>query len=183
MDKKEILRYLNKIKIPLLIGVFLTILFYSLAIFFNGIELLLIPVFLVVFIAGLLGVFTIPLGFYKIYKKIEIKGYLIWLIGLALGFYIGLLIQKPIDSWDKRQRNLSGEYVVKKIQDHYLQTGNYPDSLTMLYISTDSLAGAYSVDRFGYTKHDSTFTLYLPIPIMDRWEWNILKSEFEYVDF
>ena len=130
-NKQYVLTNLKDIRIPILIGILLTIQFYSLSIFVSGIEFLLLPIFSFVFLAGVLGIVTIPIGVYRFYKRIKIKRYLYWLVGLALGFYLELLIQKPIDSWDNTQRNLTGKYLAKQIKNYYLLNGYYPDSLNL----------------------------------------------------
>jgi hypothetical protein len=106
-------------------------------------------------------------------------------IGIAIGFYLGLLCLKPIDNWEVRQRNLSGQILTSEIENYKQLNGVYPDSLSQLDIDklNKVLPKTYQMDRFTYFVKESNYDLDIPIPIFDRWHWDKDKKVFEYSDF
>lgn len=140
---------------------------------------------ILLFIAGLSGLITIPIGLIRVIRKRFIPNKLILLIGFGIGFYIGLILQQPIHSWDSRQRNLSGKIVTTELENYKNKYGHYPDSLTQLDLTqlNETLPKTYKIDRFIYYFKDGKYDLNIPILIMDRWHWNKDKYEFVYDDF
>jgi len=137
------------------------------------------------FLIGLSGVITIPLGLYRLVRKQPLNKWVTRFIGLAIGFYLGLLFQKPIDTWDRQQRNISGQILTSEIEKFKDENGQYPNSLKQLNLEdlNKSLPHTYKTDRFTYFVRNGDYDLDIPIPILDRWHWNKDKKEFEYDDF
>ncbi len=159
--------------------------FYTIGIFLWGAEIFLLPIILVLFLAGLSGLITIPIGLYRFIKKQALSKWLVRSIGLATGFYIGLLLQNPIGNWDEEQRNISGNIIATELDEFKLNNKTYPDSLTQLDLEEldKSLPATYKVNRFTYMIRNGEYDLDIPIPIFDRWHWNKDKKEFEYDAF
>lgn len=105
--------------------------------------------------------------------------------GLALGFYAGLLIQKPIDDWDTKQRTASGLVIAVKLEKFKHEFGIYPDSLEQLDSNALNrlLPETYPLERFTYVAWKDKYDLDIAIPMFDRWHWDKEKGIFEYVDF
>lgn len=159
--------------------------YYTIGIFFFGVDIILLPVILILFLIGVLGLITIPVGLYRLIRKQSVNKWLTWIIGLAIGFYLGLILQKPIDNWNREQRNISGQIVTAELEKFKQENGQYPDSLTQLNIDdlNKSLPSTYHTHRFDYFTINGGYNLNIPIPIFDRWHWNKDKKEFEYDDF
>jgi hypothetical protein len=176
---------MKRLLIPIFLGVILTMTFYTIGIFFFGADILLLPLVIVLFLIGLIGLVTLPLGLYRLIRKQTINKWLTRFIGLAIGFYLGLIFQKPIDNWDREQRNISGQILTEELDNFYQNNGHYPDSLTQLNLENlnKSLPYTYQSDRFTYFIKQGEYDLDIPIPIFDRWHWNKEKNEFEYDDF
>jgi hypothetical protein len=176
---------MKKIIIPILISVALTMSFYTIGIFLWGTEIFLLPIILVLFLAGLSGLITIPIGLYRFIKKQALSKWLVRFVGLAIGFYLGLIFQRPIDNWDKNQRNISGQILASEIEKFKENNGEYPSTLNQLSLKdlNVSLPETYQTDRFTYFVREGEYDLDIPIPIFDRWHWNKDKNEFEYDDF
>jgi len=176
---------MKRLTIAILVSVFLTILCWTIGYFGYFIALILMPLMFFLFIVGLSGLITIPIGLICVIKKRSISKRLIFFIGLAIGFYIGLLLQQPIDSWDTKQRNLSGEILTSELECFKKQYGKYPDSLDQLeiYKLNDKLPSTYKISRFTYRLNNNKYDLDIPIPIMNSWHWSRYKNEFEYDDF
>ncbi|MBN2756402.1 MAG: hypothetical protein JXR51_04425, partial [Bacteroidales bacterium] len=128
MNNKKILL------ISIVLNIVLTITFFSLGIFFPGVEILILPLLIIQFLIGISVIITIPSSIYIFYKTKSIKKHLIIFIGLSIGFFIGFLIQKPIDNWDKNQRNLSGKILSSEIEKYLEKNKNYPENLHKLNI-------------------------------------------------
>ena len=90
------------ILIPAVVSFLLTVGCYSISIFFFGADLLISPILLLLFLIGASGIVTIPLGIFLLVKKRTSFKWLNILIGISLGFYLGLFAQQPIDNWDKK---------------------------------------------------------------------------------
>lgn len=176
---------MKRLLIIISISLGLTLTFYSIGIFFTGLELLLLPFIIILFLIGLSGIVIIPIGLYRLFKKQNLNKWLVLFIGLSIGFYLGLLLQKPIDNWDRKQRNLSGQLLTLEIEKHKTLNGEYPKSLNELNISflNETLPRTYKIDRFTYNVRQGDYDLDIPIPIFDRWHWNKENKEFEYSDF
>jgi hypothetical protein len=54
------------------------------------------------------------------------------LSGVAIGFYIAYFIMIPINQWDQRKREISGQVLAGKLEDYKQKHGVYPDSLVQL---------------------------------------------------
>ena len=134
---------------------------------------------------GVAGLGTLSFGIFNLVKKKPSNKWLTRINGIALGYYLGYLLLIPINYWDERQRNLSGQIVVEKLEEFKALRGKYPDKLTDLDLKQiDTLLPlAYKSDRFNYSVRDNKFDLDIPIPIMDRWHWNNDKKIFDYSDF
>lgn len=168
---------------PILLGVVLTICFYSIGIFYSGAELLLLPFIIGLFLIGLAGFYTIPIGLYQILKKQDVNRWLKRSIGLALGFYLGLLLQNPVSNWDHQQRNLSGQIISAELEEFKQENGKYPKDFSLLDVDklNKLLPNTYQVDKFNYrTSSGTDYDLDIPIPITDRWHWNKETKEFEF---
>ena len=176
---------MKRILIPIFLGVILTMTFYTIGIFFFGVDLLLLPLGIVLFLIGLTGLVTLPIGLYRLLRKQTINKWLTRFVGLAIGFYLGLIFQRPIDNWDKNQRNISGQILTSEIEKFKENNGEYPSTLNQLSLKdlNVSLPETYQTDRFTYFVREGEYDLDIPIPIFDRWHWNKDKKEFEYDDF
>ncbi|MCZ4410659.1 sulfite exporter TauE/SafE family protein [Cryomorphaceae bacterium 1068] len=176
---------MKRILIPIFLGVILTMTFYTIGIFFIGAALLLLPLGIVLFLIGLTGLVTLPLGLYRLLRKQTINKWLTRFIGLAIGFYVGLIFQRPIDDWDKKQRNISGKILTSEIEKFKEENGDYPTSLSQLNLKdlNESLPQTYQTSRFTYFAKNGEYDVDIPIPILDRWHWNKESEEFEYDDF
>jgi hypothetical protein len=176
---------IKRLLISILIGVILTVTLFSAGIFFIGADIFLLPLIVIMYFVGLAGIVSIPLGLYQLLRKQPVNKWLILFAGLAIGFYLGLIFQKPIDNWDKNQRNISGEILTTEIQKFKEENGHYPSSLNQLNIEdiNKSLPKTYQAERFTYFVRNGDYILDIPIPVFDRWHWNKDKNEFEYEDF
>jgi hypothetical protein len=177
---------MTKLIYSILISIVLTVSAWTLPIFYSGIEFIYLPFMLVLFLTGIAGIITIPYGVFKAWghKSIRSNKWLQYSIGTALGFYIGYIILIPIDNWDDRQRNLSGQLISQKLQAYKASHGTYPKSLKDIDISNlnSSLPTAYKIDRFSYTSEQNKFDLDIPVPFLDRWHWDENKQIFIYRD-
>lgn len=179
----EIFKELKRLVPLVLIGVLLTLTSYTIGMFFAGAEIFFLPVILILFLIGGSGLFTIPVGFYRFLRKLTINKWLSRFIGLAIGFYIGLLIQRPIDDWNQKQINISGQIVTAELEKFKQENGHYPDSLSQLNLNdlNKSLTYTYKIDRFNYILTERDYDLVIPVATLDRWKWNKDKKEFEYI--
>lgn len=176
---------MNRFTLIFMLSTMLTVVLYSAPIFIPGLELLLLPVLVIIFGIGIFGILTLPFFFYKIFKRRVVSMRLKYIISAAIGFCIGLILNKPISSWDEEQRNLSGKIVSTEIEKFKQENGYYPEALSALNrMKLDhSLPTNYKTDRFIYRLTGDSYDLDIPIPIMDRWHWNGEAQEFEYDDF
>lgn len=163
----------------------LTLAVYSIPIFFPGFELLLLPVYVIMFGIWVFGIIALPFVLYRIYKRRSVPLRLKSVISASTGFVVGLILNTPISNWDEEQRNLSGRILYNEINIYMQEKGYYPESLSSLnQLKLDqSLPSNYKTDRFIYHLTDDGFDLNIQIPIMDRWHWNEEAQEFEYDDF
>jgi uncharacterized membrane protein YgaE (UPF0421/DUF939 family) len=176
---------MKRLIIPIFIGVIVTMTFYTIEVFYFGAVLLLLPLIIVMLLIGLSGLVTIPIGFYRLVRKQPLNKWLTRFIGLAIGFYVGLIFQRPIDDWDKKQRNISGKILTSEIEKFKEENGDYPTSLSQLNLTdlNETLPQTYQTSRFTYFAKNGEYDLDIPIPILDRWHWNKQNEEFEYDDF
>ena len=176
---------MKRLLIIILISLGLTLTFYSIGIFFIGLELLLLPFIIILFLIGLIGIIIIPIGLYRLFKKQNLNKWLVLFIGLSIGFYLGLLLQKPIDNWDRNQRDISGQLLTLELEKYKSLNGEYPKSLSELNVSNlnETLPRTYQIERFTYNVSQGDYDLDIPIPIFDRWHWNKENMKFEYSDF
>ena len=165
-------------------GLLLTIFCWSIGIFVWGLELLLFPIMLALFLLSLAG--PIILIFYLIAKNKE-RGIKVKKLGqlknLIFGNYIGFLLLNPITDWDEQQRQKSGLMISAALENFKKENGRYPKILSEVKNDLTTLPFTYTLDKFNYHVMDSTYDLDIPIPIMDRWHWDIEKRTFEYNDF
>ena len=152
--------------------------------FYPGTEFLLMRIMLLLLLAGIGGLVTIPLAIIKQWghKSIRLKSWLLLFVGTALGFYIGCLVQRPIDNWDENQRNISGRLISTNLNDYYIKNGRFPETLSQLDAATlnNSLPTNYKVDRYTYSVDSNKYHLDIPIPLTSRWHWNKDIQTFEY---
>jgi hypothetical protein len=176
---------MKRLLIIVLISSGLTLSFYSIGVFFIGFELLLLPFIIILSLIGLIGIIIIPIGLYRLFKKQNLSKWLVLCIGLSIGFYLGLILQNPIDNWDRNQRNISGQLLIKALENYKSLNGEYPKSLNQLNVSylNETLPRTYQIERFTYSISQGDYDLDIPIPIYDRWHWNKENKEFEYSDF
>ena len=176
---------IKRIILAILLITGVTVICWTAGIFYFGLDFFLTPLMVIWFIIGLSGLLTIPLGIYCLIKRQIIGKWLILSICLSIGFYFGQLLQMPIDNWDIKQRNISGEILTAKIENFKKLTGNYPDSLTQLGIDklNNLLPKTYQIDKFTYFIREQEYDLEILIPVFDRWNWDKEKREFVYQDF
>lgn len=162
---REYLPILRKILLISIIGLIFTVGYCTTTIFNSDMGLLLIPIFFPVFMIGYFGIITIPVFLYKIFKKQKVKKILLWFVGISFGFFIGTRIQKPIDKWDERQRNIGGKIVSEKIEEFKIANGVYPESIKQInLIEIDSiLPQNYKSERFYYQLFENEYTLWIHI--------------------
>ncbi len=163
----------------------LTVLAWTAPIFLPGIELLLLPVMFLLFLAGVSGFVTLSIGLFNVIRSKQSARWIDLLGGVAVGFYLGYAVLIPINDWDKRQRNLSGQILTESLDAYKLSHGKYPASLSDLDTVTvnNNLPFTYKLERFNYIAENEKFDLDIPIPIMDCWHWNNTEKFFEYSDF
>ncbi len=176
---------MNKLLVYILIGVLLFLTLITLEIFFPGIDFILWPLLGISALVLISGFITIPIGLYRLLKKQILSNRLIISIGLSLGIVLGSLIQKPINKWDNKQRNISGVILTSEIEKYRHENGYYPENLSKLDLKeiNQRLANNYKANRFHYFLHKEEYYLDVPILIFDSWRWNKEKNEFEYNDF
>lgn len=188
---KRIVTYLRQLFTedinPILLGtgLLLTIFSWTIGIFVWGIDLLLLPIMAGLFLLSLSG--PIILIFYLKRKNKE-GGHGIKNLGrlknLVFGTYLGFLLLNPITDWDKRQRQKSGLMISETLENFKKGKGEYPSDLAEVKSDLTDLPFTYTLDKFNYNiKDDNTYDLDIPIPIMDRWHWEIEKKVFEYSDY
>ncbi|TAD94762.1 MAG: hypothetical protein EAZ97_16385 [Bacteroidetes bacterium] len=176
----------HKLIPSILLSIILTITCWTIGLFYVGLDLLFLPLMLLLFLIGISGIITIPIGFYRFIKKQIVGKGLSIFIGLSIGFYFGLLLQKPIDNWDTEQRNLSGQILATELENYKNLNGVYPKKLSQLNLSNlnNELPNNYQIQRFTYFVRDNgKYDLDIPIPIFDCWHWNENKKAFIYNDF
>lgn len=150
--------------------------------FFIGFDLLFLPLLIGLFLIGLSGIITVPIGIFKFIKQAKLSNWLLKSIGLAIGFYLGLAFQQPINNWNENQRNLSGRIIATELENYKNSYGNYPEDLKQLNLNND-LPIIYKVEKFTYNLSNDGYDLDIPVHIFDRYHWNKTKKEFEYSDF
>ncbi len=171
---------MRKLLLFILLSIALTLTLNAFRIFNNGVGFL---IFLLMFIS-VSGLITIPLGLYRLIKKRQLSNRLIILIGLSLGFFIGMAVQRPIDNWDKQQQNISGIILSAELEKYKEEKGDYPDKIKELDIERieEILPMNYKTKRFNYEIIDGEYYLYIPLLFLDKVLWNKEKKEFEYKD-
>jgi len=164
---------MKRLLIIILISFGLTLTLYSIRMFFNfnGLELLILPFNIILFLCGLSGIIIIPIGAYRLFKKQSLNKWLVIFIGLSIGFYLGVLFQKPIDNWDRNQRNISGQLLTLELEKYKSLNGEYPKSLNELDVShlNETLPRTYQIYRYNYNVSQGEYDLDIPIHLFDIW--------------
>jgi NADH:ubiquinone oxidoreductase subunit 6 (subunit J) len=115
-----------------ILSVIVTVLLLTLPIFYVGIEFIFLPIILALFLTGAVGIITIPIVLISHLKKRNQHKWLFLLSGVAIGFYIAYFIMIPINQWDQRKREISGQVLAGKLEDYKQKHGVFPDSLVQL---------------------------------------------------
>jgi hypothetical protein len=154
-------------------------------IFYPGVDLLLLPLMLILILAGISSIVTVPLILFRLIKRQSTGRYLPILVSISAGFYIAWLLIIPVNDWDTSQRNLSGKLIASALENYKAKSGVYPDVLSQLDTIhlNSSLPNTYPINRFNYSIKENGYDLDIPIPIMDRWHWDNENGEFIYCDF
>jgi hypothetical protein len=175
---------MKKLIIFLIISILFTVFAWTSRIYLPGLDLFLLPVMGLLLLVAIIGIVTIPLGIYYFYKKETSGKWLPIVNGIAIGFYLGYLVLIPIDNWDERERNLSGQIIVEKLEAYKISTGKYPEKLIDLGEKdlNAALPCFYKLGKFNYSASVDDFDLDIPEPIMARWHWDNDRKIFEYSD-
>jgi hypothetical protein len=170
---------MKKIILPTLTATAIVTGFYAGAIFYEGSDLLLMPLVLILGLTAILGIVTIPILAFRTYKNQPKGKALIWVSGLALGIYLGLLVTQPLNNWDFEQRNLSGQLIIAELEKYRANNQEYPEYLTELNteLLNQQLPSNYQLKRFNYSRTNGNY--HLDIPGLTLLHWNNETSSWE----
>lgn len=176
---------LKRLIIYTLLSTLITVLSWTLGIFFSGIDFILLPLMIVLVLIGVSGIITIPLGLYKYLRKKHLSKALVVCMALSMGYFLGGILEKPVHKWDEQQRNTGGLVLTTEIENFKTGHGFYPTDLNQLNVDklSSGLPKTYQLNKFSYHKNSDSYDLYIIIPIFDRWHWNKEKQQFIYDDF
>ena len=166
-------------------GLLLTMFCWTIGIFVWGIDLLLLPLMVGLFLLSLSGPIFLILYLIRKNKDAGLGTRNLGRVkNLIFGTYLGFLLLNPITNWDQQQRQKSGLMISETYENFKKVRARYPSDLTEVKSDLIDLPFTYTLDKFNYNvKDDNTYDLDIPIPIMDRWHWDSEKKVFEYSDY
>ncbi len=170
---------MKKIILPAFVATATVAGFYTLTIFYEGADLLLLPLVVILGLVGLFGIITIPFFIFLIVKKRPGGRVLIWVTGLALGTYLGFIAVTPLINWDRDHRDLSGKLISIEIENYKAIHEQYPENLNELNteLLNDVLPSTYQLKRFSYRRTDDYYDL--DIPGLTLLHWNTKTGNWE----